>query len=503
MQKKTLHEFKKRAQRLPNLPLSAIDDFIESSKRIKTSPFGITKKKLGVLLTGLLAASYLHIQYQAWNASAFATSMAKADVIRQSGYRLIDKPMADLKEAEKKLFDLGERLNITLPADMKNLMKDIQESKKTVNETATRVQALQADVHVLCEFGDPLTTIELPRHIQQDLQAILVRTILKPKKNLPTLPDTGRENPIPLLTDGRPSGGKTPQKKNQIILLDSNVALTPEQMKVVADWQTEFNGLSDRMQKSMFDLVIDGYLSRKMEELKGAKTALEIATEKLATIQATKRGLEEQKEKKKKETPTRRAEIVNMTKLISQYKKDFQGKITLKKEYLYKQKLNGSPFSALEYYLMGDSLIICTLLFGTTGPLINMFDSNLKSFFLQAAAILSLVVKTFHEGNANTMGNLLMKTFGITMYFGMIPMPDRSKWTRTRPIDEIIYMAILIIVSLLLIGQHSIQWFANTFGFTTRALHSEIRSLKQHKQRLQAKLVHAQAHASKAPQRHE
>ena len=390
-----------------------------------------------------------------------------------------------------------------LPAALDTATKDITAYNTTVSEAATRVQALQADVNILQKFGHDTKTV-LPPHIWQDLQAILVNNALEAagippllitgtaKKN-PTPPlllaGTAKKNPTPpfLLTDGK----RQQKHKNQITLFGGNIValgLTQEQQSTLIDFQKNFVEQTP-LTVQRFALIsnIKGYLSTKEKELEGAKTILENAKEKLVSAENTKKTLQQQKKDiQTNKKPQAISAIPAIKKSVRDLAKTFQGKIAWKKKQLLNMKLDGKPFSATEYYLMGDSLILCTLVIGTTGPfpLFDLFDAVFIEFLFEASAILGLVVKTFLQGNVTTMGKLLMDTFRITMVLGVFPMPDPSKWSKTHSFDEIMYLGILVIVSVLLIGNHCVEWFLNTFGFTRRAYQNEIRRLKDE---LQAK----------------
>lgn len=259
---KVAAEVKKRAKLLPNLSASEVDEFLQSIEQIKTSPFGITKKKVGVLLTGLVAASFLYVCFQGWGASSVAASTAKAFVHAQYGEAYLYAPAMDVTTSKKELFSLQQQLFRKLPASLKTVKRNIEQWTTKVSENEQVVQRLESDIDAIRRFqsaGDPL-----PASIRTDLEKILIKTILK----------VDVESPL-LLT------GDQQQKKAQVSLFSGlssmEVALTPRQTGAVKRWVTDFKASTPVMQASMYQLVIDRYLSEKEARYDGAVQALENA----------------------------------------------------------------------------------------------------------------------------------------------------------------------------------------------------------------------------------
>lgn len=196
--------------------------------------------------------------------------------------------------------------------------------------------------------------------------------------------------------------------------------------------------------------------------------------------------------------PEKKTEIEERQARRQKYAKDFAAKIVSKEKQLRGQKLDGKPFTATEYFLMGESVLLCTVLMYSTGPfpVLSVFPSVFTEFLFQGATIIGLVVHTFQQGEAVTMGHLLMDTLGLTLKYGVLPWPSQTTDDQTSSNDQVLFMSVLVCVSLLLFGYNAIVWFGDTFGFTKRAYQTENERLKKEReadrkriQQLQRRLV--------------
>jgi len=452
---------------------SEVDDFLASAVQVKTSPFRIKshRKKMGVALTGLLATSYLYLCYEGWKTAGMASLQANKVTQTTLGPLLLYTPATDLQASRSAFFALQQQLG-SLPLSLQLLSENVATLDKKIKDKKARCEHLQDIVEHVERYK--LRQVDtLPNAIQNDLQRILLRNIL----------EVPMSSSGPLLLQN--SGQKKQQKKKpppSLALLlgtqsTTGVALTTYETGVAEAWLQEWQTTGKMVKESMYRSILNGYLDEKRALWDATKESLVVLETERARLTGEKTQKQQRLVLRTLERPVKKEEIMKRTANVLTGKTKFKQQVKVKENVLLRQRLGDVPFSNTEYNLMGQCVLLCTILMATTGPFrwIGLFPSGFSEWLFSVTTATALVVKSSWQGNLVTFGSLLTEVFGLSLnyYTGV------SSDFHVDSADQMLFVGILVLMTITYFGYYGVLLLQRLWGVDVRKMQREMARLQK------------------------
>lgn len=472
LRQKVVREMKEKAKAYPGVTSSEVDEFVASAVQIKTSPFAIKnkRKKAGVTLAGLLAASYLYLCYKGFQTAGMSSLEASRVTQTTLGPLLLYTPAADLQASRSAFLFLQQQLH-SLPIILHEMSQAVETLTKKIKDKKAQCEHLQNTVqHVELYKSRQLDT--LPASIQHDLQRILLRNILE----------------VPVSSSGpmllQNSGQKKQQKKNtppSLALLvgaqSTTTALTIHEKGVAEAWLQEWETTGRMVKESMYRSILNGYLDEKRALWEAAKESLAILETEHGRLTGQKLQKQNTLALRTLERPAKQEEIHKRKANVVTGKTKFKQQVKAKENILLRQRLGGAPFSSTEYNLMGQCVLLCTMLMTTTGPFrcLTLFPLGFTEWLFSVTTTTALIVKHSWQGNLVTFGSLLTEVFGLSLnyYTGV------SSDFHVDSADQMLFVGILVVMTITYFGYYGVLLLQRLWGVDVRKMQREMARLQK------------------------
>ena len=484
LRQKVSHQMKAKAKAFPDVTPSEVDDFLASAVQVKTSPFAIKnkRKKMGVALTGLLALSYLYLCYEGWKTAGIASLHANRVTQSTLGPLLLYTPATDLQASRSAFLTLQQQLG-SLPVSLHILSDNVATLTKKIKDKKARCEHLQDIVEHVERYK--LRQVDtLPNAIQHDLQRILLRNILE-------VPMSSSAGPLLLQNSGEKKQQKKKTPPSLALLLGAQstatvTTLTTYETGVAEAWLQEWQTTGKMVKESMYRSILNGYLDEKRALWDATKESLIVLETERARLTGEKTQKQQRLALRTLERPVKQEEIKKRTANVLTGKTKFKQQVKVKENVLLRQRLDNVPFSNTEYNLMGQCVLLCTMLMATTGPFrwLALFPSGFSEWLFSVTTATALVVKSSWQGNLVTFGSLLTEVFGLSLnyYTGV------SSDFHVDSADQMLFVGILVLMTITYFGYYGVLLLQRLWGVDVRKMQREMARLQ--KELEQARRIH-------------
>jgi hypothetical protein len=281
------------------------------------------------------------------------------------------------------------------------------------------------------------------------------------------------------------SGQKKQQKKKtppSLALLlgtqsTTGVALTTYETGVAEAWLQEWQTTGKMVKESMYRSILNGYLDEKRALWDATKESLVVLETERARFTGEKTQKQQRLVLRTLERPVKKEEIMKRTANVLTGKTKFKQQVKVKENVLLRQRLGDVPFSNTEYNLMGQCVLLCTILMATTGPFrwIGLFPSGFSEWLFSVTTATALVVKSSWQGNLVTFGSLLTEVFGLSLnyYTGV------SSDFHVDSADQILFVGILVLMTITYFGYYGVLLLQRLWGVDVRKMQREMARLQK------------------------
>ena len=456
-------QMKQKLSAFPSISSEQVDDFLSSASQIKTSPPSkkyFSRIKFNHVLLGLFAVSYLFLCFQKWETAGMASLQAQRVTRQNQGPLLLFTPAVDL-QASQKAFSLLQQQLRTLPSTLQFLHENVQSLQEKIEEKKKTLASLEGII-MQVELYKSHATDSLPAEIQRELQSKLLRNILEVPQD------------TPLLLQAAP---KKSSSSLALVMGSQSHALTIRQTKVAEAWMAEWETTGRMVKESMYRSILNGFLDEKMALRNAARDSLQTLEMEWSRFTQQEKQTQQLLEKKMLQRPEKKQQIgmrkTNVEKGLTKFRKQ----VTAKEEVLLRQRLNDKSFSNLEYTLMSECILLCTMLAATTGPfkVLALFSTGFSEWFISIIGITGLVIRQNYQGNLFTFGNLLTKVFGLSLdYYSGVTVD-----LQPQNMDQMLFVSLLVLMTVTYFGYYGMLLLQRLWGVNVRKMEREMQSLRK------------------------